>query len=166
VGTTFLAVSTFLVGALQASGRDRMPAALALGAVVVEVVGLSIAIPIGVQHGGVNALVAAGIAFDVAAIGVAVTLLVLAWWQFRWPLRVRGPIVFVLACAAMVLTLKALPHEGRISMVLSAIVASAVYAVIAVALGLLSRGDLRTLRNALPGGGRPRPATPTTNPAS
>ena len=166
IGTTFLALSTFLVGSLQASGRDRMPAALALGAVVVEVVGLAIAIPIGVQRGGAGALVGAGIAFDIASIGVALTLLVTAWWQFRWPLRMRGPIVFVVACVAMVLTFKLLPHEGRISVVLSAIVATVVYAVIAVVLGLLSRGDLHTLRNALPGGGRPgRSAPPTTAPS-
>jgi O-antigen/teichoic acid export membrane protein len=152
VGTTFLALATFLVGALQASGRDRMPALLALGAVAVEVVLLAVAIPIGVQHGGAGPLVAAGVAFDIAAIGVGVTLLATAWWQFRWQLRLRGPVVFVVASAALVLVLKALPHEGRISLPAASLAAAAVYGVLTVVLGLLSRGDLRTLRAALPGG--------------
>ncbi|HEV7680120.1 MAG TPA: oligosaccharide flippase family protein [Candidatus Dormibacteraeota bacterium] len=158
VGTTFLALATFLVGGLQASGRDRMPALLALGAVVVEVVLLAVAIPIGTSHGGAGELVGAGIAFDIAAVGVALTLLATAWWQFRWPLRIRGPVVFALACAAMVLTIKALPHEGRLSLIGSSIIATGVYALIAVGLGLLSRGDLRTLRAALPVRRRRQPA--------
>jgi O-antigen/teichoic acid export membrane protein len=151
VGTTFLALATFLVGALQAAGRDRMPALLALGAVVVEIVLLAVAIPIGVQRGGDGPLVAAGVAFDIASVGVAVTLLATAWWQFRWPLRPRGPVVFVVASTALVLVLKALPHEGRLALAGASVAAGIVYAVLTVLLGLLSRGDLRTLRAALPG---------------
>lgn len=162
VGTTFLALSTFLVGVLQASGRDRMPALLALGAVVVEVVLLAVLIPIGVQHGGAGPLVAAGVAFDIASVGVALTLLATAWWQFRWPLRPRGPIVFALACGALWGVLKLIPHEGRIALVVASLAAGVVYAVVAVVLGLLSRGDLRTLRAAVPfgrrGGGAGHPA--------
>jgi O-antigen/teichoic acid export membrane protein len=154
VGTTFLALATFLVGALQASGRDRMPALLALGAVAVEIVLLAVAIPIGVQHGGAGPLVAAGVAFDIASVGVALTLLATAWWQFRWPLRLRGPVVFVVASAALVVVLKLLPHEGRISLAAASFAGAVVYAVLAVVLGLLSRGDLRTLRAALPGAPR------------
>jgi O-antigen/teichoic acid export membrane protein len=153
VGTTFLALATFLVGALQASGRDRMPALLALGAVVVEVVLLAVAIPIGVRHGGAGPLVAAGVAFDIASVGVGLTLLATAWWQFRWPLRPRGPVVFVVASVALVVVLKMLPHEGRVGVALASVAATAVYGVIVVVLGLLSGGDLRTLRAALPVGG-------------
>jgi len=150
IGTTFLALSTFLVGALQASGRDRLPALLALGAVVVEVVLLAVLIPIGVSHGGAGPLVAAGAAFDVAAVGVGLTLLATAYWQFRWPLRPRGPIAYALACAALVLVLEVLPHEGRIALVAASVAGGVAYAAVAVVLGLLSRGDLRTLRAALP----------------
>jgi O-antigen/teichoic acid export membrane protein len=150
VGTTFLALSTYLVGVLQASGRDRLPATLALGAVVVEVVLLIVLIPIGVQRGGAGPLVATGIAFDIAAVGVGVTLLITAYWQFRWPLRVRGPIVFVLSCAALIGVLELLPHEGRVALVAASVAGGAAYALVAVLLGLLSPGDLRTLRSALP----------------
>jgi len=162
VGTTFLALSTFLVGVLQAAGRDRMPAFLALGAVVVEVVLLAVLIPVGVQHGGSWPLVAAGTAFDVAAVGVCVTLAVTAWWQFRWQIRWRGPAVFVLSCAALLAVLELMPHEGRIPIVVASMAGGGVYAVLAVALGLLSPGDLRTLRDAVPinrgrGGGAAAP---------
>jgi O-antigen/teichoic acid export membrane protein len=164
VVTTSLTVSKFLVGVLQAAGRDRMPALLALGAVVVEVVLLAVLIPVGVQHGGSGPLVAAGVAFDTAAVGVAVTLLATAWWQFRWPIRWRGPAVFALACAALVGVLELMPHEGRIPIVVASMAGGAVYAAVAVVLGLLSPGDLRTLRAALPmgrgRGGGPAAATP------
>jgi O-antigen/teichoic acid export membrane protein len=165
VGTTFLALSTFLVGVLQASGRDRLPAMLALGAVVVEIVLLVVLIPIGVQHGGAGPLVATGTAFDIAAVGVGITLLATAWWQFRWPLRPRGPIVYAVSCGAMILVLELLPHEGRIALLVAAIAGSAVYAGLAVVLGLLSPGDLRTLRAALPIG-RARGGTAVSTPTS
>jgi O-antigen/teichoic acid export membrane protein len=165
VGTTFLALSTFLVGVLQASGRDRMPALLALGAVAVEVVLLAVLVPAGAQGHGAGPLVAAGIAFDVAAVGVGTTLLVTAWLHFRWRLRLRGPTVFVLACAALLVVIEVLPHEGRLAILCAAIAGGAVYSGIAVLLRLLSPGDLRTLRAALPvrrwrGGGGAAAGTP------
>lgn len=150
VGTTFLALATFLVGVLQAAGRDRMPALLALGAVAVEIVLLAVLIPIGVQHGGSWPLVAAGTAFDTAAVGVGLTLLATAWWQFRWNIRWRGPVVFVVSCAALVTVLEVMPHEGRIPIIVASVAGGAVYAVVAVVFGLLSPGDLRTLRAAMP----------------
>ncbi len=165
VGTTFLALSTFLVGVLQAAGRDRMPAMLALGAVAVEVVLLAVLIPIGVRHGGVWPLVAAGTAFDTAAVGVGMTLLATAWWQFRWQVRWRGPVVFVLSCAALLAVLEVVPHEGRIPIIVASVAGGAVYALMAVTLGLLSPGDLRTLRNAVPINRRPRDGAAAATPS-
>jgi O-antigen/teichoic acid export membrane protein len=148
VGTTFLALSAFLVGVLQAAGRDRMPALLALGAVIVEVVLLAVLIPGGLH--GYGPLVAAGTAFDTASVGVAVTLLITAWWQFRWRLKLRGPIVFAMSCAALLAVLEVLPHEGRLSIIAASVAGGIAYAFVAVVFGLLSRGDLRTLRAAVP----------------
>lgn len=151
VGTTALALAAFLVGALQAAGRDRLPAIAVLVAVAVEVVGLGLGIPVAADRGGSAELVVAGVAFDVAAFGIALTLWIVAWRTFAWRPRPRGAVAFVVAAAGFAFTLNALPHSGRASLALAAAAAAAVYAALAIGLGALSRGDLRTLRSGVPG---------------
>jgi O-antigen/teichoic acid export membrane protein/CelD/BcsL family acetyltransferase involved in cellulose biosynthesis len=150
-GTTFLALATFLVGSLQAVGRDRLSAAVVGGAVALELVGLGIGVPAGVRHGGNAPLLAAGASFLAVTVLAVVVLYAVSWRTFAWRPRLHGVFAFAVAALAYVLVLRAIPHSSRLGLAVAVVVAGAVYAFLAVALGLLSPGDLRALRSGVPG---------------
>ena len=150
-GTTFLALATFLLGSLQAVGRDRLAAATVMGAVALEVVGLGIGIPAGNRHGGDAPLVAAAGSFLTVTVLATVVLYVACWRTFAWRPRWRGALAFALAALAFVGVLDALPHDSRVALAVAAAVAGLAYGLVAIVFGLLSPGDLRTLRAGIPG---------------
>jgi len=150
-GTTFLALSTFLLGSLQAVGRDRVAAVVVGGAVAVEVMALGIGVPAGVRHGGTAPLEAAAASFLGVTVLATSVLYALCWRSFAWRPRLRGAFAFAVAAGAFVLVIDAVPHSSRAGLALAVVAAGAVYALAAVVLGLLSPGDLRTLRAGLPG---------------
>jgi O-antigen/teichoic acid export membrane protein len=151
VGTIFLALATFLIGSLQAVGRDRLPAGVVAGAVALEIVGLVVSVPMGVRHGGNGPLLAAGATF-MGVTMLAATVLYLACWRiFAWRPRLRGVIVFMFAAAADALVVIAIPHNSRVGLAVAVIAGGAAYALVVVGLGLLSPRDLRALRDGVRG---------------
>jgi O-antigen/teichoic acid export membrane protein len=149
VGTIFLALATFLVGSLQAVGRDGISAGIVAGAVALEIVGLGIGVPLAVRHGGIWPLLAAGATFMGVTTVAAAVLYCACWRIFAWRPRPRGVFVFVFATAIDALVLSAIPHASRVGLVVAVVAGGAVYALLAAGLGLLSARDLRALRDGI-----------------
>ncbi|MFN2581133.1 MAG: oligosaccharide flippase family protein, partial [Candidatus Dormibacteria bacterium] len=149
-GTIFLGVASFLVGALQAMGRDRRPALVVLAAVGVDVIGLAVSVPIGSRAGGVGALIAAASAFDVAVVLATTALFAMCWRLFRWRLSFRRTVAFLICAAVFVVLLEVIPHENRLELIADGWLAACVYVVLTRVLRLLSPGDFATVRSAIP----------------
>lgn len=153
-GTIFLGVASFLVASLQAMGRDRVPALIVLGAVALEAAGLAVGVPLGMGHGAAGPLLAAAGAFDLAVVSATAALFASCWRVFRWQPSLRRTAAFVFCAAAFVAVLELVPHESRLELIADAWLATCVYALLARATGLISAGDLETVRSAIPGLGR------------
>jgi hypothetical protein len=95
-------------------------------------------------------LVATAAVFDTVMVLLVSLLLVVAARQFfRWRPRPRAALALAVAAAAFAAVFKLMPHEGRIQLMVAVSAALAVYALFVFALGVLSRGDLATLRSGL-----------------
>jgi O-antigen/teichoic acid export membrane protein len=143
-GTMCLCVAEYLLGTLQASGDDRRPARDVLVVVALELVYLAVGLPLLGARGSSTLLIAAAAGYDGATLLAAAVLLHRAR-RFGWHLRPRGVLAFVLAGAAFVLVLLALPHGRGLHLVAAAVAAGLAYAAVAQAVGLLSRQDLALL---------------------
>lgn len=148
MGTLCLCVAQYLLGTLQASGDDRIPARGVLAVVVLELAGLGAGLPLAERHGSAVLLGAAAAIYDAAAASAALFLLLRAR-RFGIHVRPRAALAFTLGAAASVVVLLALPHSAGLHLVSAAIVAGIAYAAVAQAVGLLSRDDLALLLSGL-----------------
>jgi hypothetical protein len=145
-----MAAAVLLMGALQAAGLLRSGALAAAAAVAVELGLLPAAIPLAVPRGPETLLVATACAFDAVMLLLVVLLLAVARARFfRWRPRPRTAAALAVSAAAFAAVLAVLPHQGRLQLVLAVSLAFAVYAASVVGLGVLSSGDLATLRSGL-----------------
>jgi O-antigen/teichoic acid export membrane protein len=150
LGGVAMAVAAVLIGALQAAGMLKAASLSAAAAVAVEVVFLAAAIPLSLTRGQGVMLVATAAVFDTVMVLLVSLLLVVAARQFfRWRPRPRAALALAVAAAAFAAVFKLMPHEGRIQLMVAVSAALAVYALFVFALGVLSRGDLATLRSGL-----------------
>ena len=151
LGGVAMAVAAVLMGALQAAGMLKAAALSAAGAVAVELVFLAVAIPLSLSKGQGVMLVATAAVFDtVMVLLVSLLLVVAARRFFRWRPRPRAVLALAVAAAAFAAVFTLMPHDGRIQLVLAVAIAFAVYALFVVALGVLSKGDLATLKGLGP----------------
>lgn len=148
-GTVALSVAAYLVGVLQASGRGRAPALAVLGVVAAEAVALVVAVPVGAGRGTSGALIAAASCYALSSLASAVLLAVMVTRHFAWRPRLRGVVVWILACGAFAGVLLGLPHHARLQLLIAAPLATAAYVLVALC-GLLAPGDVMTLRGAIP----------------
>lgn len=143
VGGIALACASVLMGAYQAMGLAGMAGKIAAGAVAAELGLLAIVFPVCLANGNDALLSGTAMVFDAVALGVVLTLLLVARRRFfSWRPRPRGGVGLLLSAGAFVAVLELLPHDGRPQLVLAVSAAGVVYCILLVALRVLSRGDL------------------------
>ena len=151
-GAPLLAVSAFLLGTMQATGRARAGAIVVLAAVTGELGLLFVGHALTLGSGTAADLVPPAVAFDLAALAITVALLINSARYFGWRVPVTKVAAYVCAVVAAAAIARVMPHQGRGPYIAAAAGATFVYATVGTLLRLLSTADLRTLMSAIPFG--------------
>jgi O-antigen/teichoic acid export membrane protein len=126
---------------LHAQGRVGRPAMVLTVAVVLQVIVAAVLVP---RSGGVGAAIALG----VAALATLVAVLVPVLRGYSLAPAPGDVVRYALALAALAVALSVLPHDSRVTTVISLVLAAVVYVAAIIVLRLLTPTDLTTMAGA------------------